>query len=38
VPIYYIDPKPAAVPNWVTVIPKPATQGVADLINILRNN
>ena len=38
VPIYYIDPTPAAVPNWVTVIPKPATQGVADLINILRNN
>ena len=36
VPIYYIDPKPAAVPDWVTVIQKPATQGVADLINILR--
>ncbi len=37
VPIYYIDPRPAAVPEWVTVIPKPATQGVADLINILRS-
>ena len=37
VPIYYIDPKPAAVPDWVTVIQKPATQGVADLINILRS-
>ena len=36
VPIYYIDPRPAAVPEWVTVIAKPATQGVADLINILR--
>ena len=36
VPIYYIDPKPAAVPDWVHVIQKPATQGVADLINILR--
>ena len=37
VPIYYIDPRPAAVPEWVTVIAKPATQGVADLINILRS-
>lgn len=36
VPIYYIDPKPAAVPDWVTVIQKPATQGVADLIELLR--
>ncbi|MBR5685624.1 MAG: NAD-dependent deacylase [Muribaculaceae bacterium] len=36
VPIYYIDPNPAAVPDWVTVIKKPATQGVADLIEILR--
>ena len=36
VPIYYIDPKPAAVPDWVTVIQKPATQGVADLIALLR--
>ena len=38
VPIYYIDPNPASVPDWVHVIKKPATQGVADLINILRNN
>ena len=38
VPIYYIDPKPAAVPDWVTVIQKPATQGVADLINLLRKS
>ena len=36
VPIYYIDPRPAAVPSWVNVIPKPATQGVAELIDILR--
>ena len=35
-PIYYIDPKPAAVPDWVHVIQKPATQGVAELIEILR--
>ena len=37
VPIYYIDPRPAAVPDWVTVIPKPATQGVAELIDLLRS-
>lgn len=36
VPIYYIDPRPAQVPEWVNVIAKPATQGVADLIEILR--
>ena len=36
VPIYYIDPRPAAVPSWVNVIPKLATQGVAELIDILR--
>ncbi len=36
VPIYYIDPKPAAVPDWVHVIAKPATQGVPELIDILR--
>ena len=35
-PIYYIDPKPASVPSWVTVIPKKATEGVADLITLLR--
>lgn len=37
VPIYYIDPNPASVPDWVHVIKKPATQGVADLIDILRS-
>jgi len=37
VPIYYIDPRPAAVPDWVHVIEKPATQGVAELIEILRS-
>ncbi len=37
VPIYYIDPRPAAVPDWVHVIQKPATQGVAELIDILRS-
>lgn len=34
-PVYYIDPNPAAVPSWVTVIPKKATEGVADLIALL---
>ena len=33
--IYYIDPRPAAVPSRVHVIAKKATEGVADLINIL---
>ena len=37
VPIYYIDPRPASVPDWVHVIPKPATQGVAELIDLLRS-
>lgn len=36
VPIYYIDPNPAAVPDRVHVIQKPATQGVAELITLLR--
>lgn len=35
VPVYYIDPHPAAVPAGVTVIPLPATQGVARLIELL---
>lgn len=34
-PIYYIDPKPAAVPQNVTIIPLAATKGVARLIEIL---
>ena len=37
VPIYYIDPRPAAVPDWVHVIQKPATEGVAELIGLLRS-
>jgi len=37
VPVYYIDPKPAAVPQGVTVIPLPATAGVARLTTILRD-
>lgn len=31
VPVYYIDPKPAAVPEGVRVIKAPATEGVAIL-------
>ena len=33
--IYYIDPRPASVPSRVHVIAKKATEGVADLIDIL---
>lgn len=33
--VYYIDPNPAAVPQGVTVIPLPATQGVARLASLL---
>lgn len=36
VPVYYIDPKPAAVPAGVTVIAKAATEGVAELIQLLK--
>ena len=36
VPVYYIDPRPAAVPDNVTVIPATATQGVTRLIELLR--
>lgn len=35
VPVYYIDPHPAAVPAGVTVIAKKATEGVAELISLL---
>ena len=35
VPVYYIDPNPAAVPANVHVIAKPATAGVADLATLL---
>lgn len=34
-PIYYIDPNPADVPSWVTVIPEKATQGVDHLIEMI---
>lgn len=37
VPVYYIDPHPAAVPAGVTVIPLPATAGVDRLSRLLRN-
>lgn len=33
--VYYIDPNPSAVPSFVNVIAKPATEGVAELIEIL---
>jgi len=35
VPVYYIDPKPAAVPSGVTVLAEPATKGVAILKGML---
>ena len=38
VPIYYIDPHPAAVPAGVRVLPMTATEGVAELARILRNH
>ncbi|WP_289755727.1 SIR2 family NAD-dependent protein deacylase [Muribaculum intestinale] len=34
-PVYYIDPHPASVPAGVTVLPLPATQGVARLVAML---
>lgn len=36
VPIYYIDPNPAPVPDGVTVIRATATEGVARLVEMLR--
>lgn len=36
VPIYYIDPNPGAVPSNVIVIRKPATEGVRELIELLK--
>lgn len=36
-PVYYIDPHPASVPAGVTVIPLPATEGMAELTRILRD-
>ncbi|MDE5895058.1 MAG: NAD-dependent deacylase, partial [Muribaculum intestinale] len=35
-PVYYIDPHPASVPAGVTVLPLPATQGVARLAALLK--
>lgn len=35
-PVYYIDPHPASVPAGVTVLPLPATQGVARLVALLK--
>jgi NAD-dependent deacetylase len=35
VPIFYIDPRPAAVPSYVTVIAEPATAGMLTLIRKL---
>lgn len=34
-PVYYIDPNPAPVPEWVHVIRKGASEGVAELTRIL---
>lgn len=33
--VYYIDPRPSAVPDYVHVIAKPATEGVKELIDML---
>lgn len=35
-PVYYIDPKPAAVPAGVTVLKMTATEGIARLVELLR--
>ena len=35
VPVYYIDPAPSRVPAGVTVIRKPATEGMAELARLL---
>jgi len=36
VPVYYIDPNPAAVPTGVTVLKMKASEGVARLVELLR--
>lgn len=36
IPIYYIDPNPASVPSNVTVIRATATEGLRELVNILK--
>ena len=33
--VYYIDPNPAPVPSWVHVIPKGASEGMAELKRLL---
>lgn len=35
-PVYYIDPRPAAVPSYVHVLPMGASEGIARLAEILR--
>lgn len=35
VPVYYIDPNPAPVPDWITVIRATATEGMSELKKIL---
>ncbi len=35
-PVYYIDPRPASVPDFVKVIPTSATAGISKLIELLR--
>ena len=37
IPVYYIDPSPAAVPPGVTVLPVKATEGVARLVDMLKH-
>jgi NAD-dependent deacetylase len=37
VPVFYIDPKPAAVPEGVHVICAKATDGVRQLAELLKN-
>lgn len=36
VPVYYIDPRPVPVPDGITVLPVKATEGMRQLIEILR--
>ena len=38
VPVYYIDPHPAAVPQGVTVLPMTATAGVERLARLLKGD
>lgn len=38
IPVYYIDPRPAAVPAYVTVLPMSATEGVAHLTALLQRD